>query len=777
MIYKLLAMRQRKALQMLERISDIQGIGLFHQANGKSYTCQKATLIYADNGRGKSTLASILRSATTGNTSLISTYKTVDGTLPPKVILQFGSGHKVTFENGTWSEQRPELLVFDADFIGRNVHSGGVVSTDHRKNLLEFALGEAAVAARAAVDKATTDWKAATDIVQGIVSQLSMYHQGLSLTQFEQLPQVSDIDNEIAALQKRLTAASNVATIQAKPVPKEIVEPLFDIDDLFDGLALSLKDIHSDAEKTVKQHIAKLGGKGAEGWLSQGLQFISDSNCPLCDQDISNNDLIRAYQTHFNTAYADLKSKITSLQNKVMNDAAARIIDGFSKSVGVAAAQANAWAEHVPVPAISFEATTADTALRVFRDFVTDLVRRKQAAPAESMGSAKDKATASSLWEQVLAPIRSANEEIEKAEGLITSYKAQLSSDNVAQLQQQMVRLQVTKNRYDPKAIDLLKQLSTERIRADAAEKAKKSARGQFDNLMATTLSKYQTSINALLNNFGASFSIQGMSANFRGNAPRSEYGLLLRGKDVALEGGSPSFTTALSEGDKRALAFAFFIASTLEDPKLASRIVVIDDPMCSLDLNRRHYTRTVLKKVHSKAAQLIVLAHDPYFLRDLRDAFRKEVKSVQVASLQLTATKGNYTDFSSLDIDKECESEYARHHRLLSEFSEGHGGDSRAVAKAIRPLLEGYLHRRFPGLLPKGHLFGQIVVFIRDASSNSPLSHAKNLVDELNEVNDYAGQFHHETNPDGADSVTITPSELKTYVGRALSVVHKGAP
>jgi wobble nucleotide-excising tRNase len=158
---------------MLERIGDIHGIGLLHQANGKPYTCQKATLVYADNGRGKSTLATIFRSASIGNASLIAAFKTVDGTLPPKVVLQFGSGHKVSFENGVWSEQRPELLIFDADFIGRNVHSGSAVSTDHRKNLLEFALGEGAVAARQAVDKATNESKGATEKVQSFVAELS----------------------------------------------------------------------------------------------------------------------------------------------------------------------------------------------------------------------------------------------------------------------------------------------------------------------------------------------------------------------------------------------------------------------------------------------------------------------------------------------------------------------------------------------------------------------------------------------------------------------------
>lgn len=761
---------------MLERVAEIQGIGLLHQANAKHYTCQKATLIYADNGRGKSTLATILRSASTGNAALITAYKTVDGTLPPKVVLQFGSGHKVSFENGAWSEQRPELLVFDADFIGRNVHSGGAVNTDHRKNLLEFALGEAAVTARAAVDKATNESKAATDKVQSFVGQISGNHPGLTLAQFEQLPQVSAIDAKIADLQKRLGAASNVAAIQAKPVPKILAEPSFDIDGLFTGLGLSLKDVHADAEKVVKQHIAKLGGKSAESWLSQGRQFGNGNACPFCDQDISSNDLVRAYQTHFNVAYADLKTKVAALQSTVTAGAAANIIDAFAQSVGVAVAQATAWAEHVSTQAISFDADTARAALAAFREFVADLARRKNATPAEPLGTAGEKDKALALWQQVLIPVRSANAAIKVAEGLISGYKGQLSSDSVPQLQQQIQQLQATKRRYDPKVVELLGHLAAARKIVEATDKAKKAARDSLDSLMTTTLSKYQASINELLKNFGASFSIRGMSANFRGNAPRSEYGLLLRGKDVALEGGPPSFATTLSDGDKRTLAFAFFIASTLADPKLATRTAVIDDPMCSLDQNRRHHTRVVLKKLRSKAAQLIVLAHDPYFLRDLRDTLRKENNATPIVTFQMVASTNNYTDFAPLDIDKECESAYTQHHRLLNTFGAGKGGDPKSVAKAIRPMLEGYLHRRFPGLLPKDLVFGQVVVQIRDSVAPSPLSYARNLVDELNEINEYAGQFHHDTNPD-VDSVVVTAAELKTYVDRALGVVHRGTP
>lgn len=761
---------------MLARIEEIQGIGLLYQANGKPYTCKRATLIYADNGRGKSTLATILRSASSGNTSAIINSKTVDGALPPKVLLQVESGHKVTFENGAWSEKRPEFLVFDSEFIGRNVYSGGVVSTEQRKNLLAFALGEGAVAARTAEEAATVDSKAAVEKVKGITDQLAVYHQGITLAQFEQLPQVSDIDLKVTELQKRLSAASNAAAIQAKPIPKLINEPSFDIDGFFKVLALSLRDVHQGAEQLVKAHVSKLRGVGAESWLNQGLRFRTDHFCPFCDQDISDNQLISAYQTHFNTIYVELKNKVAALDNLISTETAPSIIDNFSKGVGVPAAQAMTWIEWVPIPAISFDASTAREALTAFRNLINDLNHRKQGAPTESLGDSKDAAIAAELWDKFLVSFRNTNAAIKIAEELISGYKAQLTSDDPALLIHKINQLQTSKRRQDPSVISLLTQLGIARTTEKAAEKAKKAARESLDGLMETTLNKYQTSINIHLKNFGASFRIKGMTANFKGSAPRSEYGLLLRGRDVALDGGSPPFATALSEGDKRTLAFAFFIASTLEEPKLTDRSIVIDDPMCSLDRNRKHHTISVLKKIHAKASQLIVLAHDPYFLHDLRDALHKEDNAVSIAMFQIAAAPNDYSNFDSLDLDKECESPYSKHHRLLNEFVDGKGGDSMSVAKAIRPMLEGHLHRRYPGLLPRNLMFGNLVALIRDALPPSPLCHAKNLIDELTEINDYAGQFHHDSKL-GAEATVVNASELRAFVHRALGVVHKGAP
>lgn len=760
---------------MLERIEEIQGIGLLHAANGKPHKYLKTTLIYADNGRGKSTLATVLRSLSTGDASLILNRKTVDGTLPPQAVLQFAKGHKVTFSGNAWSELRPELLVFDSDFIERNVHSGSVINTGHRKNLLEFALGEPAVAARAAADQATTTARAAADTVQEIIGQLSGHHTGLSLVEFEKLPSAPDADGQIATLQKRLIAAGNVAAIIAKPVPKQVPEPTFDLATLFERLGSSLKNVHADAEQVVKQHVRKIGGKGAEDWLSQGQQYEGDNTCPYCGQGTKDNDLIRAYQTHFNAAYAALKKEVVDLHDTVVSSTEAAIIDAFSQGIVTATAQAAAWREQVQTKPIEFVDTPARSALAELQELVLDLARRKQASPAEPVGTASDLEKARSLWQQVLTPIQSANEMMRDAAALITAYQEQLATDSAQQLQQQIERLQACKRRHDSVVVGLFGQLVTLSADAATAESTKKTERDKLDALMAKTLQQYETTINTLLKNFGASFSIKGMTANFRGAGPRTEYGLVLRGKDVALEGGPPSFSTTLSEGDKRTLAFAFFIASTLADTTLAKRIVVIDDPMCSLDLNRKHHTRSVLKNLRSKAEQLIVLAHDPYFIRDLRDAILKDDDATPIAVIQLSLAENDYTNFSAFDVDKECESAYFRNHRLLNEFTEGRAADSKMVAMAIRSMLEGYLHRRFPGQIPKSYMFGQIAVMIRDSLPSSPLAHAKNLVPALNEINEYAGQFHHDNS--SAAKIVIVSSELKTFVDKALGLVHRGTP
>jgi wobble nucleotide-excising tRNase len=68
-------------------------------------------------------------------------------------------------------------------------------------------------------------------------------------------------------------------------------------------------------------------------------------------------------------------------------------------------------------------------------------------------------------------------------------------------------------------------------------------------------------------------------------------YNVVINDQQIAVGGspaaGVPSFRNTLSAGDRNTLALAFFFASLDRDPALADKIVIIDDPITSLDEHR----------------------------------------------------------------------------------------------------------------------------------------------------------------------------------------------
>ncbi len=100
--------------------------------------------------------------------------------------------------------------------------------------------------------------------------------------------------------------------------------------------------------------------------------------------------------------------------------------------------------------------------------------------------------------------------------------------------------------------------------------------------------------------------------------------------KASATGGRGPSFDTVLSEGDRNTLALAVFAAMMFERPDRAECVVVLDDPFISLDRNRRGRTCELVQQLHDRTAQVIVLSHDEYFLRDVLECVTSAVGPVQ---------------------------------------------------------------------------------------------------------------------------------------------------
>ena len=90
------------------------------------------------------------------------------------------------------------------------------------------------------------------------------------------------------------------------------------------------------------------------------------------------------------------------------------------------------------------------------------------------------------------------------------------------------------------------------------------------------------------------------------------------------------NFGNTLSESDKRLLAFAFFLASLSLDRDLDKKIIVLDDPMSSFDIERRRKTIHLITDISCeynqpdgtgkslRPKQKIILTHEDRFAKEL---------------------------------------------------------------------------------------------------------------------------------------------------------------
>ena len=132
---------------MINRLQLFRNIGLFDSVDtGASIPLDRLTLIYAENGRGKTTLAAILRSLATGDAIPIMERRRLAAQHPPHVILDCSGGPPpAMFQINAWNRTFPNMAVFDDVFIDQNVYSGLAVEPEHRQNLHDLILGSCGV--------------------------------------------------------------------------------------------------------------------------------------------------------------------------------------------------------------------------------------------------------------------------------------------------------------------------------------------------------------------------------------------------------------------------------------------------------------------------------------------------------------------------------------------------------------------------------------------------------------------------------------------------------
>ena len=181
------------------------------------------------------------------------------------------------------------------------------------------------------------------------------------------------------------------------------------------------------------------------------------------------------------------------------------------------------------------------------------------------------------------------------------------------------------------------------------------------------------------------------ISLNF--NSSKNGYEILRRNKKAI----------NLSEGEKTAIAFIYFITKLKENSNnIEDSIIVVDDPISSFDSNHLFSAYAFLKNECEKAKQLFVLTHNFSYFKLIRDWFNpiKDRTSIYTIEAQ------NISDFRTSNILKAKESltkyqsEYQYIFSKLYQYKDNGTieiEDAYLIGNLSRKLLEAFFSFKLP--------------------------------------------------------------------------------
>jgi wobble nucleotide-excising tRNase len=772
---------------MIQRLRLVKAIGQFDSVNSAAtIDLHKLTLIYAENARGKTTLAAVMRSLATGEALPITERRRLGAAHAPEAIIDCtGATTPACFQNGAWSRICPDVLVFDDSFVDHNVYSGMDVEAEHRQNLHDLILGTAGVALARTVDDLAGQIRTHNADLRAKAGAIpSAERHGLNVDEFCALASRADIDDAINVAEQRLTALQNADAVRSTAEFVALALPAVDFAAVSALLGRTVADLDQLAADAVKAHFAALGD-GAEGWVGTGMRFggrgaqlTAEADCPFCKQPLGASAMFAHYRAYFGQAYTQLQAELAAAQIRIEAALKGDALAGFERQVRAAEERRRFWTRFAVVPDVGIDTTAVATAWQQARDAVTAAIRGKRADPLTASTLTSEARVQITAYEAVLASVKTASDALLAANDAVRRVKESVTGGNTSTAEAELSRLRATKARHAPTTSALCAEYLAGRADKEAADAAKAAAQQALDTHRATVFPNWQTAINTYLSRLGAGFTVVRTESQPTGGRPSCVYRLLINGHEVPVgantaPAGSHTFKTTLSAGDRNTLALAFFLAGLDQDAGRATRVVVLDDPMSSLDKHRRMATIQEIRTLLPTVAQVVVMSHDEYFLFEIYDrvAPRNAQRVVTDTTALCVGRTGDGSTIQEWEIESEKMGRHDKRHALLSLFANTGDGDPLKVAQSTRPHLERYLRVACPDKFKDGEMLREFRNRARAArQAGTPIMTDAKFT-ELDQLVEFSNDFHHDTNP-AADTATINDTQLRQYVKRTLAFV-----
>jgi len=221
-----------------------------------------------------------------------------------------------------------------------------------------------------------------------------------------------------------------------------------------------------------------------------------------------------------------------------------------------------------------------------------------------------------------------------------------------------------------------------------------------------------------------------------------------------------------LSEGEKTAIAFVYFITKLKEnDNNIEDTIVIVDDPISSFDSNHLFHAYSFMKMNCERARQLFVLTHNFTFFKLVRDWISRKNRhdNQNIANFYLVKANNERPRASTYTNAESALTLYNSEYHYI--FSRLHSLNNQQIletddhflaANLSRKLLEAFLSFKFPKNRGNfANLFNMAV-----SASTNPEDEGKEKIRKF--INEYSHNDLIETNEDFVENL----------IGESVSVI-----
>jgi len=588
------------------------------------FSFKKNTLIFGDNTYGKTTLVSVFKSLQTGE-SLEERKKFKSQSGIEVKIENFDNGSIIVHEYGKESWKNENIIVFDNDFIKGNIFSEDEIKSDHLKSLPKILIGSTI---KDDIDQINAIVRCESGscadcescLNSKLVQHKSTFNRAYSLEDFLKVAsEIEDIDIEIKNKHNDLLIDEKLSELKKQSQESNFyIVNIDSIETLFD------QKINNVFETIIEQHLSEKTNnlEKARGFLGYGLRLKKGDVCPFCSQDTTKvQDFMGNLSNYFDKEYLDFKEKIESESEQFISFDLEKEILAFDK-LGVS----------------------------VIEEMIDkDLFERAVFNVKSKIQSKKDDLNFDCDFknDQDFILIKDA---FLRVKNILTEIidKQALPHLEKNRIEQDLSKLKLNKYRYGIEGSNFYSEYKKIELKLKNKNDSKVSAQDALKKKVDKLFKNNLIDINYFLSELKADFKISKLMPSVD-NRDKSNYLKIseylfefvdVQGNSISVEIGK--FKETFSDSDKRLLAFAFFLSLLKNDNNLDGKIIILDDPFSSFDINRKEETIKLFDCIknnnNQEPKQKIIFTHEKAFYCQLN----KLISSGEKKLLKLNFSQNN---------------------------------------------------------------------------------------------------------------------------------------